>query len=243
MRGRILGFDSEKGAIVTSGGDRFGFELRNWRDERPPARGLAVDFVPRDGTADEIYLSLEPEGVAHVPSGEAPPSPAPETAMAAPAAEFDAWSGDDETAARPSSIGLFEQLAFGSLAIDTYMLLRFARESSPIPGLQASSFETNFVVLGLAFNAFLAGVIHFAGRRRSNVARWIYVAVFALSVIFILLAAMAPPDSLLYVPPDDPGLIQWTGWLSMLLTIGSICCLFTRESGHWFDPSRQFSDE
>ncbi|HEV7658555.1 MAG TPA: hypothetical protein VGO55_01795 [Allosphingosinicella sp.] len=238
-----MGFDSETGAIVTSDGDRFGFEIRNWRDECPPARGLAVDFVPRDGTADEIYLALEPEGAARVPSGEVPSSPTPETAMSAPAAEFDAWSSDDEMAARPGSIGLFEQLAFGSLAIDTYMLLRFAGEGSAVPGLQASSFETTVVLLGLAFNAFLAGVIHFAARRRSNVARWIYVAVFALSVILILLAAIAPPDSLLYVPPDGPGLIQWTGWLSMLLTIGSICCLFTRESGHWFDPNRQFLDE
>ena len=60
MRGTVLGFADEKGVIVTDDDRRFGFIRANWRDEQQPVRGAVVDFVERDGGADEIYLALAP---------------------------------------------------------------------------------------------------------------------------------------------------------------------------------------
>jgi len=83
MRGTILGFRDVEGAILSDDGRRFAFSISNWRDETPPERGLVVDFVERDRTADEIYLSLDaaaPSALAVAPS---PATAAPPQASAA----------------------------------------------------------------------------------------------------------------------------------------------------------------
>ncbi|MEA3014030.1 MAG: hypothetical protein QOD42_2575 [Sphingomonadales bacterium] len=73
MRGTVLGFADERGVIVTEDDRRFGFTKANWRDEQPPLRGAVVDFVERDGGADEIYLALgaKPPRPGGVPGGAA----------------------------------------------------------------------------------------------------------------------------------------------------------------------------
>jgi hypothetical protein len=58
MRGTVLGFKDDKGVIITADDNRFSFTIENWREAQPPLRGTAVDFVARDGTADDIYFSL-----------------------------------------------------------------------------------------------------------------------------------------------------------------------------------------
>jgi hypothetical protein len=71
MRGTVLGFADERGVIVTDDDRRFGFTMANWRDAQPPVRGAVVDFVERDGGADEIYLALgaSPPRPSAVPGG------------------------------------------------------------------------------------------------------------------------------------------------------------------------------
>lgn len=242
MRGRVLGFDDGKGAIVASDGARFSFEIGNWRDKYPPARGLGVDFVPRDDTADEIYLSLDPESPARMSIYDVPQSPAPGTEMSATVAGFDWPSGDDGADTRPAAIVLFEQFAYASLGLDTFLFLLFLGQQGP--GL--SSYDRNFnsalLLLSVAIYALLAGLIHATARRGSNIAKWIYVIIFALNVVFIILTFAAPPDSLFYVPPGGPWLNQWLSGFSMLLTAVSICYLFTREAGDWFYLKQHGSD-
>lgn len=57
MKGKILGFNPEDGtgAIVAEDGSRYRFTLSDWRGDRPPAAGAAVDFERDGGAAKEIY--------------------------------------------------------------------------------------------------------------------------------------------------------------------------------------------
>jgi hypothetical protein len=57
MKGKILGFNQAQGTGAISGedGSRHSFALADWRGERPPAAGAAVDFESRDGQALEVY--------------------------------------------------------------------------------------------------------------------------------------------------------------------------------------------
>jgi hypothetical protein len=57
MKGKILGFNADQGAGAISGedGSRHSFALADWRGERPPVAGVAVDFESRDGKAQDIY--------------------------------------------------------------------------------------------------------------------------------------------------------------------------------------------
>ena len=57
MKGKILGFSEAEGtgAISAEDGSRYRFARANWRGERPPATGTAVDFEGADGLAKEVY--------------------------------------------------------------------------------------------------------------------------------------------------------------------------------------------
>ena len=54
MKGQILGFDGEKGAITGDDGNRYSFELKDWKGEKTPQARDNVDFVAKDGVASEI---------------------------------------------------------------------------------------------------------------------------------------------------------------------------------------------
>lgn len=57
MRGEILGFDrdSHTGAISGHDGRRYEFVRLEWRGPGEPSRGEAVDFVPDDPRAIQVY--------------------------------------------------------------------------------------------------------------------------------------------------------------------------------------------
>ncbi len=57
MKGRILGYDSKnsEGAIQGEDGNRYSFQLAEWKGEDVPRPEMAVDFVPDGGVALKIY--------------------------------------------------------------------------------------------------------------------------------------------------------------------------------------------
>lgn len=57
MKGKILGFSETDGtgAISADDGTRFRFVRDDWRGDKPPAAGMAVDFEAADGAARDIY--------------------------------------------------------------------------------------------------------------------------------------------------------------------------------------------
>lgn len=57
MKGRVLGFTGSTGTGTITGedGHRYGFAIAEWRSDRAPAAGLAVDFEVRGEQAAGIY--------------------------------------------------------------------------------------------------------------------------------------------------------------------------------------------
>lgn len=57
MKGKILGFNEAEGggAISAEDGSRHRFTRTDWRGDKPPVAGMAVDFESSDGAAKEIY--------------------------------------------------------------------------------------------------------------------------------------------------------------------------------------------
>ncbi|MEE4289533.1 MAG: hypothetical protein V2J14_09200 [Erythrobacter sp.] len=55
MKGQILGFDGQKGAITGEDGNRYSFELAEWKSDKVPQPRDNVDFVAVEGAATEIY--------------------------------------------------------------------------------------------------------------------------------------------------------------------------------------------
>lgn len=55
MKGQILGFDGAKGAITGEDGNRYSFEVAEWKGDKIPQARDNVDFVVKDGAATEIY--------------------------------------------------------------------------------------------------------------------------------------------------------------------------------------------
>lgn len=106
MRGTVLGFADDRGVIVTDDDRRFGFTMANWRDAQPPVRGAVVDFVDRDGSADEIYLAL----------GAKPPRPSP-VPGGAPGAGYGQGDG--------MRVFMEKLKAFPQLAVAAFVLLVF----------------------------------------------------------------------------------------------------------------------
>lgn len=55
MKGQVLGFDGDNGAISAEDGSRYNFTKDQWREERPPAPRDQVDFVVSGNEAQQIY--------------------------------------------------------------------------------------------------------------------------------------------------------------------------------------------
>ena len=63
MRGRILGVDADgSGVIVNEAGSRFRFGPADWRGERRPSAGAAVDFDAVEDGARDIYPAISAMG-------------------------------------------------------------------------------------------------------------------------------------------------------------------------------------
>lgn len=61
MKGKILdySFPNSSGVISGDDGNRYAFEIQDWKGEKLPARGMSVDFATEQNVAREIYLSLD----------------------------------------------------------------------------------------------------------------------------------------------------------------------------------------
>jgi hypothetical protein len=116
MRGTVLGFADEKGVIVTDDDRRFGFTTANWRDEQPPVRGAVVDFVERDGGADDIYLAL----------GARPPRPG---GLPGAAGQNDALRGAMD------KLKAFPQLGVAAFVLIVFLLITYATVPTGLRGM------------------------------------------------------------------------------------------------------------
>ena len=60
MKGQILTFSVQEnsGAISGADGVRYHFEGTDWKTDRPPARGMEVDFEADGNRAKNVYLAL-----------------------------------------------------------------------------------------------------------------------------------------------------------------------------------------
>ncbi len=60
MKGKILDFSvqTNSGAISGDDGERYNFSGADWKSERPPTRGMFVDFATEDYQAKEIYIAI-----------------------------------------------------------------------------------------------------------------------------------------------------------------------------------------
>lgn len=60
MKGKILDFSvqTNSGAISGDDGERYNFSGADWKSDRPPIRGMSVDFSAEDRQAKEIYIAI-----------------------------------------------------------------------------------------------------------------------------------------------------------------------------------------
>ena len=61
MKGTILGFNTKlkEGVIISDNDERYSFDIRDWKEEIEPYKGLRVDFEVENGKAKNIYASVE----------------------------------------------------------------------------------------------------------------------------------------------------------------------------------------
>jgi hypothetical protein len=129
MDGTILGFGEGRGVIVTQDESRFAFGLENWREPQPPVRGAAVNFVARDGIADDIYLALSARPRA--PSGPTAPGAGPSAG---------AMQGDTLRAV-VAQVKAFPQLALAAAILFAFLLMAYASFGSGVGGRNETRFE------------------------------------------------------------------------------------------------------
>lgn len=127
MYGTILGFGDGSGVIVTQDERRFAFRLENWRETQPPVRGAAVNFVARDGIADDIYLAL----TARPPAAPGAPATSP-SAGAMPG---------DTVRALVAQVKAFPQLALAAAILFAFLLMPYASFGSGMGGRNDARFE------------------------------------------------------------------------------------------------------
>ncbi len=60
MKGQILDFSVQENSGIISGTDdlRYHFDGSDWKGERPPSRGMTVDFEANGDHAKNVYLAL-----------------------------------------------------------------------------------------------------------------------------------------------------------------------------------------
>ena len=60
MKGQVLDFSIQlnSGAISGSDGTRYNFSGEDWKGDRPPSRGMMVDFTAEDNQAKEVYAAI-----------------------------------------------------------------------------------------------------------------------------------------------------------------------------------------
>lgn len=64
MQGTILDYSVQEnvGTITGNDGARYKFAGDQWRGDRPPARGMTVDFEGEAGAANDVYIAVGTAG-------------------------------------------------------------------------------------------------------------------------------------------------------------------------------------
>ncbi len=64
MQGQILDYSVQEnsGVITGSDGARYSFSGADWKGDRPPARGMTVDFDPEGSHAKSVFLAIGSAG-------------------------------------------------------------------------------------------------------------------------------------------------------------------------------------
>jgi hypothetical protein len=133
---------------------------------------------------------------------------------------------------RPKSIRLFELCYLGSIlvgAVNTAMT--WAETNSSVEAAQVKQMLGQwFVPLSAVFIYTLWLLLwYFTARARSNVARWVVVVFYVLSLIGFLFS--------LGVGARPEGMTLALSLLSLALTTASVFFLFRRDAAEWFGKS------
>lgn len=132
---------------------------------------------------------------------------------------------------RPQSIQLFEKVYLGAIAIGLVnTVLSWSQVDAMLadPRMQAAGLGTGTLVFGLIVGILVPLLLwYFIARRASNIAKWIYVVLTALSV-FGFLSALANP----MVPK---GLVTVLGALATGLQVYGAWLLFRPDAAAWLD--------
>lgn len=73
MKGKVLGFQEEGGAVAGEDGERYSFSRDAWKGAGEPVPGMDVDFVAAEGIAGDIY-PIANTNTAPVKAATAPPT-------------------------------------------------------------------------------------------------------------------------------------------------------------------------
>ena len=133
---------------------------------------------------------------------------------------------------RPKSIRLFELCYLGSILVGAAnTALTWAETNASVEAAQVKQMLGQwFVPLSAVFIYTLWLLLwYFTARARSNVARWVVVVFYVLSLIGFLfsLGVAARPD----------GMTLALSLLSLALTTASVFFLFRRDAAEWFGKS------
>ena len=133
---------------------------------------------------------------------------------------------------RPKSIRLFELCYLGSILVGAAnTALTWAETNASVEAAQVKQMLGPwFVPLSAVFIYTLWLLLwYFTARARSNVARWVVVVFYALSLVGFLfsLGVAAPPESVTLA----------LSVLSLALTTAAVFFLFRRDAAEWFGKS------
>ena len=125
---------------------------------------------------------------------------------------------------RPASILYFERLSILSILVG--MVFTWIDWDDQIAGVRASGLPSSVVPITLGFSlAILLLLIFLISRKGVGIAKWIFVALFALGLVFSVPQVLGALDRGLV------GLLQ----LTQLVVQGmAIYFLFTPEANDWF---------
>ena len=56
MKGKILAVEENRGIILADNGERYEFDINEWKEKVPPLKGMEVDFEIEGNRAKNIYL-------------------------------------------------------------------------------------------------------------------------------------------------------------------------------------------
>jgi len=167
MKGKILGFNEAEGGGAISGedGSRHRFTRADWRGDKSPVAGMAVDFESADGAAKEIYpvsgaalaalgnLNVDLSGLSASPGG-ARVGEIFTRSLAAPLALVVLFACFLEALALPPPMQGTTLIGLGGAMAD----LNMAAQAARMMGEGKSGFDTMSSLLFLRFAAPVAAL-------------------------------------------------------------------------------------